>query len=85
MHEYVGMTIKEHEGGLFIHQPDIIKEMEGKFWDKVVKNMKVYDTPTGTQDKIMRPEKDAKLLSHEQQQDFRSGVGSLLYLVKHRT
>jgi hypothetical protein len=31
----------------------------------------------------MRPEKYAKLLRHEQQKDFRSGVGSLVYLVKH--
>ena len=45
--------------------------------------MKVYDTPAGTQDKIIRPEKGSKVLSQEEQQNFRSGVGSLLYLVKH--
>jgi hypothetical protein len=63
-------------------QPDIVDKLEKKFQEKV-KNLKLYDTPAGIQDKVIRPEKDAKLLDYEDQKEFRSGVGSLLYLVKH--
>jgi hypothetical protein len=49
----------------------------------LIENLKVYETPSGTQDKIIRPEENSILLDIEGQKEFRSGVGSLLYLVKH--
>jgi hypothetical protein len=40
-------------------------------------------SPSVTQDKIIRPDETSILLDNNGQNEFRSGVGSLLYLVKH--
>jgi Reverse transcriptase (RNA-dependent DNA polymerase) len=80
--EYVGVTISKEKGELSLNQPDIINKLESKFFNEI-KDLKVYDTPAGMQDKIIRPEESSVLLSYEDQKNFRSGVGSLLYLVKH--
>jgi Reverse transcriptase (RNA-dependent DNA polymerase) len=82
INEYVGVTVEKDKNMITLNQPDIIAKMENKFSDKIC-NLKVYDTPAGVQDKIIRPDENSILLDHEGQQEFRSGVGSLLYLVKH--
>jgi hypothetical protein len=45
--------------------------------------MRAYKTPAPPRTNIQRPEKGEILVSSEDQPKFRSGVGMLLYLVKH--
>ena len=45
--------------------------------------MRNYDTPAGTNEIITRPEKSEELLNREGQENYRSGVGILLWLMKH--
>jgi hypothetical protein len=42
-----------------------------------------YHTPGAPRTVILRPNKDDPLISSKDQKIFRSGVGMLLYLVKH--
>jgi hypothetical protein len=53
-----------------------------KFEEKIEK-LKKYGTPTTASSHFMPCIKDQDGLSDEEQQEFRSGVGSLLYLLKH--
>ena len=66
----------------WLGQPHLIANLEKKFGDKV-KNLRVYKTP-GTPGVHQVRELDAKLaIGKKEQTEFRSGVGMLLYLVKH--
>jgi hypothetical protein len=49
----------------------------------LVESLKDFETLAPPQTIIKRPDKDDTLLSPDQQTKFRSGVGMLLYLVKH--
>ena len=82
--EYVGVSIREdkQENALFLSQPDVIARMERHFGPEVEK-LKVFTTPMPSGMGIQRPtEKDVKLNDIDQSR-FRSGVGSLNYVVKH--
>ena len=66
----------------WIGQPHLLKKMEQKFGERVRK-LRDYQTP-GTPGKgVTRPKEDSELLSSHEQTQYRSGVGMLLYLVKH--
>jgi hypothetical protein len=65
-----------------LSQADLIKKLLEKFEDKIEK-LKQYDTPTTASSHIMRCIIDQDGLSDEKQQEFHSGVESLLYLLKH--
>ncbi|KAG7348743.1 hypothetical protein IV203_011340 [Nitzschia inconspicua] len=60
----------------------MVKKTEKEFGDAVsyLKNMKV---PMASGITVIRPTEDDPLLSPEDQKDYRSAVGMLLYLVKH--
>ena len=45
--------------------------------------MKTYKIPAGGNESVICPEKDEELLSLEGQEKYRSGVGILLWLMKH--
>ena len=65
-----------------IGQPHLLKSLEKKFGDKVKQNQ-TYKTP-GTPGKgVIRPKEGDTTISEELQSEYRSGVGMLLYLVKH--
>jgi hypothetical protein len=49
----------------------------------LVADMRTYKTPAAPRTNIQRPKKGEILISSEDQTKFRSGVGMLLYLVKH--
>ena len=68
---------------LFIHQPKLIKHLQGEFGTLIKNTNKVFKTPAGPKTVIMRPEKGDPLISSVEQTTYRSGVGMLLYLVKH--
>ncbi|KAG7336872.1 reverse transcriptase RNA-dependent DNA polymerase, partial [Nitzschia inconspicua] len=83
LEEYIGCSvIEQHDGSKKLIQPDMIKKIEKEFGDAVsyLKNMKV---PMASGINVIRPTEDDPLLSPEDQKDYRSAVGMLLYLVKH--
>jgi hypothetical protein len=68
---------------IWINQPKLIKNLEQSF-GSLVKTDKHYKTPAAPKTVVMRPVKDEDpLISKEEQSQYRSGVGMLLYLVKH--
>jgi hypothetical protein len=84
MEHFVGCHILENKSKdtIWIHQPKLIKNLKSQF-EHLVNNMKVYTTPAGPRTMIVRPQKGDAIISPEEQKKFRSGVGMLLYLVKH--
>ena len=67
---------------LLLSQPDLIKKLEETFGDEV-RNLKTNETPAGPGTHVMRPTNEEEKLDYELQTRYRSGVGSLLYLLKH--
>ena len=45
--------------------------------------MRLYETPATGVGRVQRPMTEEELISDEEQSEFRSGVGSLLHLLKH--
>ena len=80
--DFIGCRIEKEKRSIFLSQPDLIKKMLKKFGDKT-RNMKEYETPAPSGTHIIRCRDDEAKLSEEEQAEFRSGVGSLLYLLKH--
>ena len=80
--DFIGCRIEKENKSILLSQPDLIKKMMKKFGDKT-RNMKEYETPAPSGTHIIRCRDDEAKLSEEEQAEFRSGVGSLLYLLKH--
>ncbi|KAG7348142.1 hypothetical protein IV203_016847 [Nitzschia inconspicua] len=81
--DYIGCSVvDQHYGSKKLIQADIVKKIEKEFVDAVsyLKNVKV---PMASGITVIRPTEDDPLLSPEDQKDYRSAVGMLLYLVKH--
>jgi hypothetical protein len=68
---------------IYIHQPKLLKHLEESFGQFCEKGNRYFLTPAAPKTVIVRPEKDMPLLSVTNQTQYRSGVGMLLYLVKH--
>jgi hypothetical protein len=68
----------------WLGQPHLIKNLEKKY-GKAVKSVQAYKTPGTPGQGIVRPDKGetSVLASPEDQTLYPSGVGMLLYLVKH--
>jgi len=80
--EYIGVTVECKTDEIHLTQLDIIEKMEHEFQD-LLKNVKEYELPMGSNMSILRPKVQDKLITDEMQKRYRSGVGSFLYLVKH--
>jgi hypothetical protein len=65
-----------------IHQPKLLKHLEKEF-KHLVEKPRYFKTPAGPKTTIICPEKEDNLISKKEQTIYRSGVGMLLYLVKH--
>ena len=63
-------------------QKDTVTQLENVFGEHVNK-MRIYHIPAATNDTILRPNKEDILLSEGEQSTYRSGVGILLWLMKH--
>jgi hypothetical protein len=84
LENFLGCRIIENRdrNTIYLHQPKLLKNLElsfGKHLDKV----RNYKTPAGPKTSIISTVKDDPLISPEMQMLFRSGVGMLLWLVKH--
>jgi hypothetical protein len=73
---------KKEKDTIWIHQPKLIKNIEEQF-RPLVAEMRTYKTSAAPRTNIQHPKKGDILISSEDQTKFRSGVGMLLYLVKH--
>lgn len=85
LEHFVGCHIKQDQKDkkkFFIHQPKLIKHLEKSF-KHIMGKFRVFKTPAGPKTTIIRPEKEDGLIRKEEQTIYRSGVGMLLYLVKH--
>jgi hypothetical protein len=81
---FIGCRLVHSTDGKTIHifQPKLIKNLEDSFSQYINTNRK-YQTPGAPKTAVMRPEKGDSVLSLKDQTKYRSGVGMLLYLVKH--
>ena len=80
--EYVGVTVDKSNNTIGLSQPDIITRLERYFGSEVEK-MREYKAPLAAHHHVVRPEGGTSTLSREDMLKYRSGTGSLLYLVKH--
>jgi hypothetical protein len=82
--DYLGCKIEVDKDNkmLKLTQPDLIKRMNKKYGEEV-KNLQNYRTPAAPGEIMMRPQNPNEFIGEEQQTEYRSGVGMLLYLVKH--
>ena len=83
LEDYLGVQIVQSDDGkkAWLGQPTIIKSLEKQFGEKVVqRNMTI--TP-GTPGFIGGKVDDISKVDDKTQSMYRSGVGTLLYLIKH--
>ena len=66
----------------WLGQPHLIKNLEAKFGE-MVSGLTTYKTPGTPNQGIVQPTEEQHKISPEDQSIYRSGVGMLLYLVKH--
>jgi hypothetical protein len=76
------IVLSEDSMQAWIGQPHLIKNLQNKFLNKV-KQTQVYHTPGTPGVGIVQPKEDSDKITTEEQSDYCSGVGMLLYLVKH--
>lgn len=80
--DFIGCRIERDKNQVLLSQPDLIKKMLSTFKGKI-DGLKHYETPAATGTHLTRCEDEEAGLDDEEQKEFRSGVGSLLYLLKH--
>ena len=66
----------------WLGQPYLIKKLEKKFGNQV-KNLKRYKMPGTPNFNVTRKFEESERIDKEHQKLYRSGVGMLLFLVKH--
>ena len=78
----MGVNVYPTENGYILHQDEIIDKLEKTFKGDVA-TVRNCSTPMSPQYTIIRPKDETDKISAVDQQKYRSGVGSLNYLVKH--
>jgi hypothetical protein len=84
LENFIGCKLIENKekDTIWIHQPKLFKHLEQTF-GHLLQDVREYKTPAAPKTTIVRPQPGDPLISPEQQKLYRSGVGMLLYLVKH--
>ncbi len=80
--DFISCNIKREGKQIVLSQPDLIKKIITKFESKI-KNTMRYKMPAPVSTHIVRYSNEEEGLTEEEREEFRSGVGSLLYLFKH--
>jgi hypothetical protein len=83
MEHFVGCHIIQNKSKdtIYIHQPKLIKHLDEAFG--FLMPSRVFKTPAAPKTVIMRPQEGDPRISANEQSIYRSGVGMLLYLIKH--
>ena len=76
------IVLNEEKTEGYLIQPHLIRNLR-KYFGEYVKPKQVYLTPGTPGHGVKRPESEDMKVDEELQKRFRSGVGMLLYLVKH--
>jgi hypothetical protein len=84
METFVGCKIINNKTNdtVYIHQPKLSLHLKQEF-GALVKSLKEFKTPAPPRSMVKCLDKEDVFIAVEQQKKFRSGVGMLLYLVKH--
>ena len=80
--DFIGCRIERDGNRAMLSQPYLIQKLLKKF-EKKIENLKEYDVPAPTGSHIMRCKTEEEKITEDEQMEYRSGVGSLLYLLKH--
>jgi hypothetical protein len=82
--DYLSCNIEFRDGGkkAWLGQPHLIKNLKNSFGE-MVKGLQKYLTPGTPGQGMIRPQEDVEKVPDEDHKAYRSGVGMLLYLVKH--
>jgi Reverse transcriptase (RNA-dependent DNA polymerase) len=80
--DFIGCKLRRDGSSIYLSQPNLIEKLCMLFNDNI-KNIKEFETPTGPGVKVMQPKNEETRLTKGEQEEYRSGVGSLLYLLKH--
>ncbi len=82
--DYLGCVFEmnKHKTKAWLGQPFVIKSLKEKF-EKLVSKTQICKTPGTPGFTSVRPKEGDKCIEPEDQQTYRSGVGTLLYLTKH--
>lgn len=82
MKTFVACDIIDDGNTIWLQQSKLINHLKESFM-KEIESMKSYQTPAGPKTIVMRPIEGDPVISAEAQSKYRSGVGMLLYLIKH--
>ena len=84
MEDYLSCHVLFDKSGekAWLGQPHMVKKIVSTFGDEV-KGMRSFLTPGMPGTSVVRPKVESEQVSPEMQTRYRSGVGMLLYLVKH--
>ena len=84
MKQFVGCDIIQSKDNktIWLHQSKLIKHLERDF-RQYINTERIYKTPAAPKTVIMRPQEGEPLITSKDQTIYRSGVGMLLYLIKH--
>jgi len=82
--EYLGceINVAESHSSRWIGQPDLYKNLEKKFGN-MLKGQRTTETPSTPSFHVVRNIPEAVFILDHDQKLYRSGVGMLLFLVKH--
>ena len=80
--DFIGCKIQREDNRVLLSQPDLIDKMLRQF-ERKLSGLREYETPAVASTHIVRCVTEEEGLTDDEQQEYRSGVGSLLYLIKH--
>ena len=72
--------IKRINGGILLHQSDLIKKIELQF-EQEIKDVREYRTPGAPGEGPIQVKDDDVYLSEKEQFKYRSAVGTMLFLI----
>ena len=82
VHDFIGCSIERTGNKIFLSQPDLITKLLAKF-EHELRDLQEYLTPAPQGARVILCEENESILNSEMQSRYQSGVGSLLYLLKH--
>ena len=81
--DFIGCNVDETNYGYKYTQPKLIQRMINKYAEELTIIKYHGKTPVKSNEKIYVAENDTEIIDQEGQNNYRSGIGMLLYLVKY--